>query len=165
MTFKPWQLPTRPLSTCSYLTSLWHVAVYKLERDGNKAIVLYITALSRLHHHDGLLLLSGHRGQRLAHHPHLPTPSSSGIYCVTVSDLSHRHGPAVHLTFEIMFFAALAFLFSLPLFNETASNLWLHLDFTSIYEHLFLACISTGMSYQSTILLMERLQSQRTSRT
>ena len=39
------------------------------------------------------------------------------------------------LTFEIMFFAALAFLVLVPLFNDSGLSIWLQFDDTSVYEH------------------------------
>ena len=115
------------------------VAVYKLERIRNKAIVLYITGFVYF----AFVIMMGYycsHGTIFNDWLIIPSPNSFvfEIYYVAMPLISVIvMGLPFILTFEIMFFAALAFLVFVPLFNETASNLWLHLDFTSIYEHLF----------------------------
>ena len=115
------------------------VAVYKLERIRNKAIVLYITGFVYF----AFIIMMGYycsQGTIFNDWLIIPSPNSFvfEIYYVAMPLISVIvMGLPFILTFEIMFFAALAFLVFVPLFNETASNLWLHLDFTSIYEHLF----------------------------
>ena len=115
------------------------VAVYKLERIRNKAIVLYITGFV---YFAFVIMMGYYCSQNIVFNDWLValTPNSFvfEIYYVAMPLISVIvMGLPFILTFEIMFFAALAFLVFVPLFNETASNLWLHLDFTSIYEHLF----------------------------
>ena len=115
------------------------VAVYKLERIRNKAIVLYITGFV---YFAFIIMMGYYCSQNIVFNDWLValTPNSFvfEIYYVAMPLISVIvMGLPFILTFEIMFFAALAFLVFVPLFNETASNLWLHLDFTSIYEHLF----------------------------
>ena len=115
------------------------VAVYKLERIRNKAIVLYITGFV---YFAFIVLGSTYYAYNIRGSDWLiqngPNTFVFEIYYVAMPLISVIvMGLPFILTFEIMFFAALAFLVFVPLFNETASNLWLHLDFTSIYEHLF----------------------------
>ena len=115
------------------------ITVYKLERIRNKAIVLYITGFV---YFAFIIMMGYYCSQNTVFNDWLValTPNSFvfEIYYVAMPLISVIFmGLPFILTFEIMFFAALAFLVFVPLFNETASNLWLHLDFTSIYEHLF----------------------------
>ena len=115
------------------------VAVFKLRRIRNKAIVLYITGFV---YFAFIVLGSTYYAYNIRRSDWLiqngPNTFMIEIYHVAMPLISVIFmGLPFILTFEIMFFAALAFLVFVPLFNETASNLWLHLDFTSIYEHLF----------------------------
>ena len=115
------------------------VAVYKLERIRNKAIVLYITGFV---YFAFIIMMGFYCSQDIVDNDWLIIESPNSfvfeIYYVAMPLISVIvMGLPFILTFEIMFFAALAFLVFVPLFNETGSNLWLHLDFTSIYEHLF----------------------------
>ena len=115
------------------------VAVYKLERIRNKAIVLYITGFV---YFAFIIMMGFYCSQDIVDNDWLIIESPNSfifeIYYVAMPLISVIvMGLPFILTFEIMFFAALAFLVFVPLFNETASNLWLHLDFTAIYEHLF----------------------------
>merc|ERR1711907_843342 len=115
------------------------VAVYKLERIRNKAIVLYITGFV---YFAFIIMMGYYCSEGTIANDWLIIESPNAfvfeIYYVAMPLISVIvMGLPFILTFEIMFFAALAFLVFVPLFNETASNLWLHLDFTSIYEHLF----------------------------
>ena len=115
------------------------VAVYKLERIRNKAIVLYITGFV---YFAFIIMMGFYCSQDIVDNDWLIIESPNSfvfeIFYVAMPLISVIvMGLPFILTFEIMFFAALAFLVFVPLFNETGSNLWLHLDFTSIYEHLF----------------------------
>ena len=115
------------------------ITVYKLERIRNKAIVLYITGFV---YFAFIIMMGYYCSQSTVFNDWLIIESPNSfvfeIYYVAMPLISVIFmGLPFILTFEIMFFAALAFLVFVPLFNETASNLWLHLDFTSIYEHLF----------------------------
>ncbi|WZN67084.1 guanylate cyclase [Chloropicon roscoffensis] len=115
------------------------VAVYKLERIRNKAIVLYITGFV---YFAFIIMMGFYCSQDIVDNDWLIIESPNSfifeIYYVAMPLISVIvMGLPFILTFEIMFFAAVAFLVFVPLFNESASNLWLHLDFTSIYEHLF----------------------------
>ena len=115
------------------------VAVYKLERIRNKAIVLYITGFV---YFAFIIMMGFYCSQDIVDNDWLIIESPNSfifeIYYVAMPLISVIvMGLPFILTFEIMFFAALAFLVFVPLVNETGSNLWLHLDFTAIYEHLF----------------------------
>ena len=115
------------------------ITVYKLRRIRNKAIVLYITGFV---YFAFIIMMGFYCSQDIVDNDWLIIESPNSfvfeIYYVAMPLISVIvMGLPFILTFEIMFFAALAFLVFVPLFNETASNLWLHLDFTSIYEHLF----------------------------
>ena len=113
------------------------VAVYKLERIRNKAIVLYITGFV---YFAFVIMMGYYCSQNIVFNDWLValTPNSFvfEIYYVAMPLISVIFmGLPFILTFEIMFFAALAFLVFVPLFNETASNLWLQFDDTSVYEY------------------------------
>ena len=113
------------------------VAVYKLERIRNKAIVLYITGFVYF----AFVIMMGYycsQGTKGNDWLIIQSPNSFmiEIYYVAMPLISVIFmGLPFILTFEIMFFAALAFLVLVPLFNETGSNLWLQFDDTSVYEH------------------------------
>ena len=113
------------------------VAVYKLERIRNKAIVLYITGFV---YFAFIIMMGYYCSQNTVFNDWLVVLSPNSfvfeIYYVAMPLISVIFmGLPFILTFEIMFFAALAFLVLVPLFNETGSNLWLQLDDTSVYEH------------------------------
>ena len=113
------------------------VAVYKLERIRNKAIVLYITGFVYF----AFIIMMGYYcygGVIFNDWLIIESPNAFvfEIYYVAMPLISVIFmGLPFILTFEIMFFAALAFLVFVPLFNETASNLWLQFDDTSVYEY------------------------------
>ena len=113
------------------------VAVYKLERIRNKAIVLYITGFV---YFAFIIMMGYYCSQDIVDNDWLIIESPNSfvfeIYYVAMPLISVIvMGLPFILTFEIMFFAALAFLVFVPLFNETASNLWLQFDDTSVYEY------------------------------
>merc|ERR1711907_679095 len=113
------------------------ITVYKLERIRNKAIVLYITGFV---YFAFVIMMGYYCSQNIVFNDWLValTPNSFvfEIYYVAMPLISVIFmGLPFILTFEIMFFAALAFLVFVPLFNETASNLWLQFDDTSVYEY------------------------------
>ena len=113
------------------------VAVYKLERIRNKAIVLYITGFV---YFAFIIMMGFYCSQDIVDNDWLIIESPNSfvfeIYYVAMPLISVIvMGLPFILTFEIMFFAALAFLVFVPLFNETGSNLWLQFDDTSVYEH------------------------------
>ena len=112
------------------------VAVYKLERIRNKAIVLYITGFV---YFAFIIMMGYYCSQNTVFNDWLVVLSPNSfvfeIYYVAMPLISVIFmGLPFILTFEIMFFAALAFLVFVPLFNETASNLWLQFDDTSVYK-------------------------------
>ena len=78
--------------------------------------MLYITGfVTALHHHDGLFTALKAPYSTIGSSSHLPTPSSSEIYYVAMPLISVIvMGLPFILTFEIMFFAALAFLVLCP---------------------------------------------------
>ena len=113
------------------------VAVFKLRRIRNKAIVLYITGFV---YFAFIVLGSTYYAYNIRRSDWLiqngPNTFMIEIYHVAMPLISVIFmGLPFILTFEIMFFAALAFLVLVPLFNETGSNLWLQFDDTSVYEH------------------------------
>merc|ERR1711871_740275 len=115
------------------------VAVYKLERVRNKAIVLYITGFV---YFAFVIMMGYYCSQGTINNDWLIIESPNSfifeIYYVAMPLISVIFmGLPFILTFEIMFFTALAFLVLVPLFNDSGSSMWLRLDFTSIYEHLF----------------------------
>ena len=112
------------------------VAVYKLERIRNKAIVLYITGFV---YFAFVIMMGFYSDGGVIGNDWLIIESPNSfvfeIYYVAMPLISVIFmGLPFILTFEIMFFAALAFLVFVPLFNETASNLWLQFDDTSVYK-------------------------------
>ena len=113
------------------------ITVYKLERIRNKAIVLYITGFV---YFAFIIMMGFYCSQDIVDNDWLIIESPNSfvfeIYYVAMPLISVIvMGLPFILTFEIMFFAALAFLVFVPLFNETGSNLWLQFDDTSVYEH------------------------------
>ena len=113
------------------------IIVYKLERIRNKAIVLYITGFVYF----AFIIMMGYYSYGgVIFNDWLIIESPNAfifeIYYAAMPLISVIFmGLPFILTFEIMFFAALAFLVLVPLFNETGSNLWLQFDDTSVYEH------------------------------
>ena len=113
------------------------VAVYKLERIRNKAIVLYITGFV---YFAFIIMMGYYCSQDIVDNDWLIIESPNSfvfeIYYVAMPLISVIvMGLPFILTFEIMFFAALAFLVLVPLFNDSGSNLWLQFDDTSVYKH------------------------------
>ena len=113
------------------------VAVYKLERIRNKAIVLYITGFV---YFAFIIMMGFYCSQDIVDNDWLIIESPNSfvfeIYYVAMPLISVIFmGLPFILTFEIMFFAALAFLVLVPLFNDSGSNLWLQFDDTSVYKH------------------------------
>ena len=124
------------------------VAVYKLERIRNKAIVLYITGFV---YFAFIIMMGYYCSQGTVDNDWLIINSPNSfvfeIYYVAMPLISVIvMGLPFILTFEIMFFATLAFLVLVPLFNETASNVWLQLDDTSVYKY-FMSSTFTSINY------------------
>ena len=113
------------------------VAVYKLERIRNKAIVLYITGFVYF----AFVIMMGYycsHGTIFNDWLIIESPNAFifEIYYVAMPLISVIFmGLPFILTFEIMFFAALAFLVLVPLFNISGSSMWIRFDDTSVYEH------------------------------
>ena len=113
------------------------VAVYKLERIRNKAIVLYITGFV---YFAFIIMMGYYCSQDIVDNDWLIIESPNAfifeIYYVAMPLISVIFmGLPFILTFEIMFFAALAFLVLVPLFNISGSSMWIRFDDTSVYEH------------------------------
>ena len=124
------------------------VAVYKLERIRNKAIVLYITGFVYF----AFIIMMGYycsQGTIFNDWLIIPSPNSFvfEIYYVAMPLISVIvMGLPFILTFEIMFFAALAFLVFVPLFNDSGSSMWLQFDDTSVYEY-FMSSFFSMINY------------------
>ena len=124
------------------------VAVYKLERIRNKAIVLYITGFVYF----AFVIMMGYycsHGTIFNDWLIIPSPNSFvfEIYYVAMPLISVIvMGLPFILTFEIMFFAALAFLVLVPLFNDSGSSMWLQFDDTSVYEY-FMSSFFSMINY------------------
>ena len=113
------------------------VAVYKLERIRNKAIVLYITGFV---YFAFIIMMGYYCSQGIIGNDWLIIESPNAfifeIYYAAMPLISVIFmGLPFILTFEIMFFAALAFLVLVPLFNISGSSMWIRFDDTSVYEH------------------------------
>merc|ERR1711871_767513 len=112
------------------------VAVYKLERIRNKAIVLYITGFV---YFAFIIMMGYYCSQNTMFNDWLIIESPNSfvfeIYYVAMPLISVIvMGLPFILTFEIMFFAALAFLVFVPLFNMSGSSMWIRFDDISVYE-------------------------------
>ena len=113
------------------------VAVYKLERIRNKAIVLYITGFVYF----AFVIMMGYycsQGTKGNDWLIIQSPNSFvfEIFYVAMPLISVIFmGLPFILTFEIMFFAALAFLVFVPLFNDSGSSMWIRFNDTSVYEY------------------------------
>ena len=124
------------------------VAVYKLERIRNKAIVLYITGFVYFAY---IIMMGYYCSQGTIFNDWLIIPSPNSfvfeIYYVAMPLISVIvMGLPFILTFEIMFFAALAFLVFVPLFNDSGSSMWLQFDDTSVYEY-FMSSFFSMINY------------------
>lgn len=113
------------------------IIVYKLERIRNKAIVLYITGFV---YFAFIIMMGFYCSQDIVDNDWLIIESPNSfvfeIYYVAMPLISVIvMGLPFILTFEIMFFAALAFLVLVPLFNDLGSSMWIRFDDTSVYEH------------------------------
>ena len=112
------------------------VAVYKLERIRNKAIVLYITGFV---YFAFIIMMGYYCSEGTIANDWLIIESPNAfifeIYYVAMPLISVIFmGLPFILTFEIMFFAALAFLVFVPLFNMSGSSMWIRFDDISVYE-------------------------------
>ena len=126
------------------------VAVYKLERIRNKAIVLYITGFV---YFAFIIMMGYYCSQNTVFNDWLviTTPNSFifEIYYVATPLISVIFmGLPFILTFEIMIFAALAFLVLVPLFNDSGSSMWLQFDDTSVYEY-FISVVTSVALYRA----------------
>ena len=124
------------------------VAVYKLERVRNKAIVLYITGFV---YFAFIIMMGYYCSQNTMFNDWLvalnPNSFVFEIYYVAMPLISVIvMGLPFILTFEIMFFAALAFLVLVPLFNDSGSSMWLQFDDTSVYEY-FMSSFFSMINY------------------
>ena len=124
------------------------ITVYKLERIRNKAIVLYITGFV---YFAFVIMMGYYCSQNIVFNDWLValTPNSFvfEIYYVAMPLISVIvMGLPFILTFEIMFFAALAFLVLVPLFNDSGSSMWLQFDDTSVYEY-FMSSFFSMINY------------------
>ena len=124
------------------------VAVYKLERIRNKAIVLYITGFV---YFAFIIMMGFYCSQDIVDNDWLIIESPNSfvfeIYYVAMPLISVIvMGLPFILTFEIMFFAALAFLVFVPLFNDSGSSMWLQFDDTSVYEY-FMSSFFSMINY------------------
>jgi len=117
------------------------VAVYKLERIRNKAIVLYITGFV---YFAFVIMMGYYCSQGTINNDWLIIESPNSfifeIYYVAMPLISVIFmGLPFILTFEIMFFTALAFLVLVPLFNDSGSSMWIRFNDTSVYEYFMSA--------------------------
>ena len=124
------------------------VAVFKLRRIRNKAIVLYITGFV---YFAFIVLGSTYYAYNIRRSDWLiqngPNTFMIEIYHVAMPLISVIFmGLPFILTFEIMFFAALAFLVFVPLFNDSGSSMWLQFDDTSVYEY-FMSSFFSMINY------------------
>ena len=124
------------------------VAVYKLERIRNKAIVLYITGFV---YFAFIIMMGYYCSQDIVDNDWLIIESPNSfvfeIYYVAMPLISVIvMGLPFILTFEIMFFAALAFLVFVPLFNDSGSSMWIQFDDTSVYEY-FMSSFFSMINY------------------
>ena len=124
------------------------VAVYKLERIRNKAIVLYITGFV---YFAFIIMMGYYCSQSTVFNDWLIIESPNSfvfeIYYVAMPLISVIFmGLPFILTFEIMFFAALAFLVFVPLFNDSGSSMWIQFDDTSVYEY-FMSSFFSMINY------------------
>ena len=124
------------------------VAVFKLRRIRNKAIVLYITGFV---YFAFIIMMGYYCSQDIVDNDWLIIESPNSfvfeIYYVAMPLISVIvMGLPFILTFEIMFFAALAFLVFVPLFNDSGSSMWLQFDDTSVYEY-FMSSFFSMINY------------------
>jgi len=124
------------------------ITVYKLRRIRNKAIVLYITGFV---YFAFIVLGSTYYAYNIRRSDWLiqngPNTFMIEIYHVAMPLISVIFmGLPFILTFEIMFFAALAFLVLVPLFNDSGSSMWLQFDDTSVYEY-FMSSFFSMINY------------------
>ena len=113
------------------------VAVYKLERIRNKAIVLYITGFV---YFAFIVLGSTYYAYNIRRSDWLiqngPNTFMIEIYHVAMPLISVIFmGLPFILTFEIMFFAALAFLVLVPIFNTNDKNYFLGFGDSDAYDY------------------------------
>ena len=113
------------------------ITVYKLERIRNKAIVLYITGFV---YFAFIIMMGYYCSQNTVFNDWLvvPTPNSFifEIYYVAMPLISVIFmGLPFILTFEIMFFAALAFLVLVPIFNTNDKNYFLGFGDSDAYDY------------------------------
>ena len=113
------------------------VAVYKLERIRNKAIVLYITGFV---YFAFVIMMGYYCSENIVFNDWLVvlTPNSFvfEIYYVAMPLISVIFmGLPFILTFEIMFFAALAFLVLVPIFNTNDKNYFLGFGDSDAYDY------------------------------
>merc|ERR1711907_455695 len=132
------------------------VAVYKLERIRNKAIVLYITGFV---YFAFIIMMGYYCSQDIVDNDWLIIESPNSfvfeIYYVAMPLISVIvMGLPFILTFEIMFFAALAFLVFVPLFNMSGSSMWIQFDDTSVYEH-FISVFTSVTLYTADLSLYD----------
>ena len=126
------------------------VAVYKLERIRNKAIVLYITGFV---YFAFIIMMGYYCSQSTVFNDWLIIESPNSfvfeIFYVAMPLISVIvMGLPFILTFEIMFFAALAFLVFVPLFNDSGSSMWLQFDDTSVYKY-FISVVTSVTLYRA----------------
>ena len=126
------------------------ITVYKLRRIRNKAIVLYITGFV---YFAFVIMMGYYCSQNTVFNDWLvvPTPNSFifEIYYSAMPLISVIFmGLPFILTFEIMFFAALAFLVFVPLFNDSGSSMWLQFDDTSVYKY-FISVVTSVTLYRA----------------
>ena len=124
------------------------ITVYKLERIRNKAIVLYITGFV---YFAFIIMMGYYCSQSTVFNDWLIIESPNSfvfeIYYVAMPLISVIvMGLPFILTFEIMFFAALAFLVFVPLFNDSGSSMWIQFDDTSVYEY-FMSSFFSMINY------------------
>ena len=113
------------------------VAVYKLERIRNKAIVLYITGFV---YFAFIIMMGFYCSQDIVDNDWLIIESPNSfvfeIYYVAMPLISVIvMGLPFILTFEIMFFAALAFLVLVPIFNTNDKNYFLGFGDSDAYDY------------------------------
>ena len=126
------------------------ITVYKLERIRNKAIVLYITGFV---YFAFIIMMGYYCSQSTIGNDWLIIESPNSfvfeIYYVAMPLISVIvMGLPFILTFEIMFFAALAFLVFVPLFNDSGSSMWLQFDDTTVYEY-FISVVTSVALYRA----------------
>ena len=132
------------------------VAVFKLRRIRNKAIVLYITGFV---YFAFIIMMGYYCSQGIIGNDWLIIESPNAfifeIYYAAMPLISVIFmGLPFILTFEIMFFAALAFLVLVPLFNMTGSSMWIRFDDISVYEH-FISVFTSVTLYTADLSLYD----------